>query len=165
MRYVQLSVAATEYTEWHSNGPFLANIVMEKLAQAVEGVGVARPPPLTISTITYKTVVYAPAERADIILLFLLYPYMYSVVAAAYIDHEQKEFTLSTRLELSGLRPRGPKVRLVAQEKFVVSRLQEMVALRRPSVRFWYTHTHAFTKTSHPMPSSRSFFIEYVQSV
>jgi hypothetical protein len=27
-----------------------------------------------------KVVVYAPAERADTLLLFLLYPYMYSVV-------------------------------------------------------------------------------------
>jgi hypothetical protein len=37
------------------------------------------PPPFTISTITYK-VVYAPAERAETLPLFLLYPYMYSVV-------------------------------------------------------------------------------------
>jgi hypothetical protein len=34
----------------------------------------------TISTITYKVVVYDPAERADTLPLFLLYPYMYSVV-------------------------------------------------------------------------------------
>jgi hypothetical protein len=38
------------------------------------------PPPFTISTITYKVVVYAPADRADILSLFLLYPYMYSLV-------------------------------------------------------------------------------------
>jgi hypothetical protein len=31
------------------------------------------------STITDKVVVYAPAERADTLSLFLLYPYMYSV--------------------------------------------------------------------------------------
>jgi hypothetical protein len=37
----------------------------------------AQPPPFTISTIMYKVVVYAPAERADSFLLFLLYPYMY----------------------------------------------------------------------------------------
>ncbi len=30
-----------------------------------------------ISSITYKVVVYAPAERADTLLLFLLFPYMY----------------------------------------------------------------------------------------
>ncbi len=43
-------------------------------------VGDASPPPFTISTITYKVLVYAPAERADTLPLFLLYPYMYSVV-------------------------------------------------------------------------------------
>ncbi len=32
------------------------------------------------NTITYKVAVYAPAERADTLPLFLLYPYMYSVV-------------------------------------------------------------------------------------
>jgi hypothetical protein len=56
------------------------SIMMEKLAQAGEGGGGARPPHLTISTITYKVVVDAPAERADTLPLFLLYPYMYSVV-------------------------------------------------------------------------------------
>jgi hypothetical protein len=70
---------------------------MEKFAQAGEGGG-ARPPFFTIATITYKVVEYAPDERADIIPLFLLYPYMYSVVAAAYIDHKQKESTLSSRV-------------------------------------------------------------------
>jgi len=42
-------------------------------------VGGARPPPFTITTTTYKVVVYAPAERVDTLPLFLLYPYMYSV--------------------------------------------------------------------------------------
>ncbi len=43
--------------------------------------GGARLPSYTISTITYKVVVYAPAEMADILTpLFLLYPYMYTVV-------------------------------------------------------------------------------------
>jgi hypothetical protein len=51
--------------------------MMEKLAQAGEG---ARPPPFTISTIMYKVVVYAPAEMADTLPLFLLYPYIHSVV-------------------------------------------------------------------------------------
>jgi hypothetical protein len=36
----------------------------------VEG---ARLPPFTLSTITSKVVVFAPAERADTLLLFLLY--------------------------------------------------------------------------------------------
>jgi hypothetical protein len=75
---------------------------MEKLAQAGEGGG-ARPPFFTIATITYRVVVYAPAERAGTLPIFLLYPYMYSVVAAAYIDHKQKESTLSTRVGLSEL--------------------------------------------------------------
>ncbi len=35
-----------------------------------------RPPPLTLSTVTSKVVVYAPAERADTLLLFLLYPFL-----------------------------------------------------------------------------------------
>jgi hypothetical protein len=38
----------------------------------------ARPPPFSISTITNKIVVYAPAEDRYTP-LFLLYPYMYSV--------------------------------------------------------------------------------------
>jgi hypothetical protein len=36
-------------------------------------------PTFTISTTTYKVVVYAPAEKADTLPLFLLYPYMFSV--------------------------------------------------------------------------------------
>jgi hypothetical protein len=46
--------------------------MMEKLAQAGEGQG-ARPPPFTIFTITNKVAVYAPAERADTLPLFLPY--------------------------------------------------------------------------------------------
>jgi hypothetical protein len=49
---------------------------MEKLAQPGEGGVYAR----SLSTITYKVVVYGPAERADTLPLFLFYPYMYSVV-------------------------------------------------------------------------------------
>jgi hypothetical protein len=52
--------------------------MMEKLAQAGEG-GACTPTPFNISTITYKVVLYAPAERADTLPLFLLYPHMYSV--------------------------------------------------------------------------------------
>jgi hypothetical protein len=52
--------------------------MMEKLAQPGE-VGGVLPPPFTMSTITYKVVVYAPAERADTLTLFLLYPFLYSV--------------------------------------------------------------------------------------
>ncbi len=57
---------------------------VEKPAQPGKGGRVqAHAPPLStiyISTITYKVVVYAPAERADTPPLFLLYPFMYSVV-------------------------------------------------------------------------------------
>ncbi len=40
-------------------------------------------PPLTLSliVITYKVVVYAPAERADTLPLFHLYPIMYSALS------------------------------------------------------------------------------------
>jgi hypothetical protein len=47
--------------------------MMVKSAQPGE-VGGARPPPYTIAS---KVVVYAPAERADTLPLFLLYPYIY----------------------------------------------------------------------------------------
>jgi hypothetical protein len=58
--------------------------MMEKLAQPGEGTG-ARPPPFTISTVPSHTngAVYAPAERADTLPLFLLYPYMYFVFSTA----------------------------------------------------------------------------------
>jgi hypothetical protein len=58
--------------------PFAYSIMIEKSALAGEGGGEgrARPSPLTISTITYKVAVYAPAERADALPLFLLYPYV-----------------------------------------------------------------------------------------
>jgi hypothetical protein len=39
------------------------------------------PAPFTIFTITYKVVVYALAERVGTLPPFLLYPYMYSVLA------------------------------------------------------------------------------------
>jgi hypothetical protein len=61
--------------------------MMEKLAQPGEGGGRGRvhahPLSLYISTITYKVVVYVPAERVDTLPLFLLYPYMYSVAPLA----------------------------------------------------------------------------------
>ncbi len=38
------------------------------------GGGGARPPPFTLSTIMCKVVAYVPTERADTLLLFLLYP-------------------------------------------------------------------------------------------
>ncbi len=73
-----MRVGSTEYTEWQ--GHFLTYIpsLMEKLALAGEGWGL-HAHPFSISTITYKVVVYALAERADTLPLFLLYLYMYSV--------------------------------------------------------------------------------------
>jgi hypothetical protein len=53
--------------------------MMEKSAQPGENGG-CTPNPFTISTVMYKVVVFAPAARADTLLLFLLYPYMYSVL-------------------------------------------------------------------------------------
>ncbi len=56
--------------------------MMEKLVQAGEGGG-ARPPPFNISNIKHKVVMYAPAERADTLPLFLLYP-LYVLGGAAW---------------------------------------------------------------------------------
>ncbi len=57
------------------------SIMMDKLAQPGVSRGcTARPPSFTISTITYvQVLVYAIAERADTLPLFILYLYMYSV--------------------------------------------------------------------------------------
>jgi hypothetical protein len=52
--------------------------MMEKSAQPSDG-GVALPPRCTLSSITYKGVVHAPAERADTLRLLLLYLNFYSV--------------------------------------------------------------------------------------
>jgi hypothetical protein len=71
------------HTEWQLPLSGVHSIMMEKLAQAAEG-GVAPPSPFNISTITYKVVVYAPAERADTLPLFLFYPYIYSVVSSIH---------------------------------------------------------------------------------
>jgi hypothetical protein len=51
--------------------------MMERTSKPGERGGVARPPPFGISTITYKVVVYAPADTLP---LFLLSLYMYSVI-------------------------------------------------------------------------------------
>ncbi len=58
---------------WIRNGHFLAYIPswQKKSAQPSEGGG-ARPPPFILTTITYRVVVYAPAERTDTL------PYFYS---------------------------------------------------------------------------------------
>jgi hypothetical protein len=56
--------------------------------------GGARPPPFTLSTITYKVAVYAPAEWADMLTLFNLYQYMYSVVL------NQRQTTIGVHFQL-----------------------------------------------------------------
>jgi hypothetical protein len=74
-----LATLATEYTGWQWPLSDVHTSMIEKLAQAGEG---ERTPPFTISSITYKVVVYAPAERADTLPLLLLYPYLYSMTLA-----------------------------------------------------------------------------------
>jgi hypothetical protein len=54
--------------------------MMEKSALAGERPGGAHPPTFTLFTITYKVAEYAPAGRADTLLAFHLYPYMYSIL-------------------------------------------------------------------------------------
>jgi hypothetical protein len=68
---------STEFTEWQLPHSGVHSIMMVKSAQLGEGGG-ARPTPFTLSTIMSKVVVYSPAERADTLSLFLLYPYTYS---------------------------------------------------------------------------------------
>jgi hypothetical protein len=50
--------------------------MMVKSASAISmvRVGGTRPPPFTLFTITYKVAFYAPAERADTLPVFHLYP-------------------------------------------------------------------------------------------
>ncbi len=74
------------HTEWQWPLSGVHSILMEKLAQPGDSVGDKRPPLFTLSTITCKVVVYAPAERADTLPLFLLYPYMYSVPPAGFFN-------------------------------------------------------------------------------
>jgi hypothetical protein len=45
------------------------------------------PAPFTLFTITYKVAVDTPAERADTLPLFHLYPYMYSVVPCTHEEN------------------------------------------------------------------------------
>jgi hypothetical protein len=53
------------------------SIMLVNLAQPREVGGCTPPPPpLSLSTTTSKVVVYALAERADTLLLFLIYPFL-----------------------------------------------------------------------------------------
>ncbi len=82
--YSREEVVSTEYTKWQWPFSGVHSIVMVKSAQHDEGGG-ARPPPFTLSTIMSKVVVYTPAEMADTLPLFLLYPYMNSVVVPQHV--------------------------------------------------------------------------------
>ncbi len=64
------------HTDWQWPISGVHSILTEKTALAGEGRGVhrARPLPFTLFNITYKVAVYAPAERADTLPLFHLYP-------------------------------------------------------------------------------------------
>jgi hypothetical protein len=68
--------------------------MMEKLAQPGEVRGPSLPP-FTIFTITDKAAVYPPAERADKLPLFHLYPYMYSVGAINFTNFWMSVFVYS----------------------------------------------------------------------
>jgi hypothetical protein len=70
---------------WSLSG--VHSIMMVKSAQAGEGGGcTARPSPFTLSTITYKVVVYSSAEKAGTLPLLLLYPFISSVVVPSELD-------------------------------------------------------------------------------
>ncbi len=71
--FVWAFVGTTEYTEWQWPLSGIHSLLRVKLPQPGEG-------PFILSTITYKVMVYAPAERADTLPLFFLYPYINSVV-------------------------------------------------------------------------------------
>ncbi len=79
-------VVRKEYTEWQWPLSCVHSIMLEKSSQAVWVGGAHTQPPFIVITITYKVAVYASAERADTLLLFLLYPYIYSVVVRVEMD-------------------------------------------------------------------------------
>ncbi len=62
--------------------------MVEKLAPAGVGGG-KRPSPFTLSTITNKAVMYAPAEMADTLLLFLLYLFILCVFTFQLVVAEE----------------------------------------------------------------------------
>ncbi len=73
-------VRSTGYTQ-SGNGHFMECIPSWwKNQPSLVRAGGECPPPFAISIIMYKVVAYAPSERAGTLPLFLLYPYMYSVV-------------------------------------------------------------------------------------
>jgi hypothetical protein len=76
----------TEYIEcqWPLSGVHAYSIIREKSAQPGEDGGCT--PNIFYSTVTHKVVVYAPAERADTLTLFLLYLYVYVLYGLKFTD-------------------------------------------------------------------------------
>jgi hypothetical protein len=62
--------------------------MMEKCALAGEGGG-CTPTPFHSITITYKVAVYSPAERADTLHVFHIYPYMLCGIYCMKMDLEK----------------------------------------------------------------------------
>ncbi len=62
--------------DWQCPLSGVHSIMMINSDQPGEGGGAPRPTSFTQSSLTGKVVVYAPAERADTVLLFLLYPFL-----------------------------------------------------------------------------------------
>ncbi len=77
---------ATFWRTFHHDG---------KISPAGEG-GECTPTPYTITAITYNVVVStrAPAERADSLPLFLLYPYIYSARGLRYLYVQDEPCTV-----------------------------------------------------------------------
>jgi hypothetical protein len=82
--YTHRVAMATFWRTFHHDGKNKPSLVR---------VGGARPPP----TITYKVVMYAPAERAYTIHLFLIYPY---VVMTTVVDYENSDGKILINLKL-----------------------------------------------------------------
>ena len=74
--------------------------MMEKSGLAGKGRG-CTPTLFTLFTITYKVAVYAPAERADTLHQFHLYPYKYSVGGPLRLLSFVKGAGLFSRLKFS----------------------------------------------------------------
>ncbi len=88
--------SSAKHRVYTQSGNGVHSIMMEKSALVGESWG-ARPPPLTLFTITYKVAVYAPAERADTLRVkawsfglngyttrISSLPYLYSVVISNF---------------------------------------------------------------------------------
>jgi hypothetical protein len=84
-----IQVMTTEFTEWQWPLSGEHSIMMVKSAQPDDG-GSTRPPPFTLSTITNK-------KLWCMLPLFILYPYMYSVVVITAWFTQVPQLKLSNR--------------------------------------------------------------------